>query len=656
MLPTFYRARHAGQFWLLLLAATMVAEGQKKVACPDGEHIQIDIKQISIQYDASSFAGTLSSLSVLGARLEVKPTKLQEAAVATQQWDELLKGLVAGYNSCAITRQQYADGLTRIYPRLKEDGAELEEIRKAIAAGQKADAKRLQQLIDSFYANLRQFAQASGSEIVLERIAALSEQIAGGRQDILQQQKTDTEQILSKMDQLKEANKQAPLATPAQVGQQISELRKSLLVKADEAEAAYNQGYALLDRYRFAEAIPYLQQALADVPLSDFYLALGRAFRVLPNLSEAEKVLREGLKTSAGDAHEAQLANQLGLVLQDKGDLDGALLYTQRALKIDEKVYGTDHPEVARDTNNIGTILQAKGELDGALQFTRRALKIDEKVYGTDYPTVARDANNIGQILQAKGDLEEALQCTQRALKIDEKVYGLDNPTVAIFANNIGRILQDKGDLDGALQSTKQALKIDEKVYGTDSPTVARDANNVGGILEAKGDLDGALEYMQRALKIDEKVYGPDHPDVAIRANNIGQILQAKGDLDGALQSTQRALKIDEKVYGPDHPAVAREVNNIGTILLAKGDLDGALEYAQRALKIDEKVYGTDNPTVARDANNVGEILQSKGALDGALQYMQRALKILQNSYGPDNPTTKMVAGNVEQIRKAMHQ
>src|ERR1700691_4529842 len=105
---------------LFLLTVPGLAAAQKKGSCPDGEHLEIDVKQISIQYDASSFAGTLSSLSVLGAHLEVAPKRLQEAAVATQQWDEFLKGLAAGYNSCAISRQQYAEGLTRIYPRIKE--------------------------------------------------------------------------------------------------------------------------------------------------------------------------------------------------------------------------------------------------------------------------------------------------------------------------------------------------------------------------------------------------------------------------------------------------------------------------------------------------------------------------------------------------------
>src|SRR5713101_1431529 len=110
--------RCAGLLFFLLMLS-LGAAAQKKISCQDGDHLEIDVKQIAIQYAASSFVGTLSSLSVLGARLEVAPKKLQEAATATQQWDEFLKGLAAGYNSCAVTRQQYAEGLKRIYPRLK---------------------------------------------------------------------------------------------------------------------------------------------------------------------------------------------------------------------------------------------------------------------------------------------------------------------------------------------------------------------------------------------------------------------------------------------------------------------------------------------------------------------------------------------------------
>ena len=61
----------------------------------------------------------------------------------------------------------------------------------------------------------------------------------------------------------------------------------------------------------------------------------------------------------------------------------------RRALAIDEKSYGPDHPDVARDLNNLATLLQATNRLGEAEPLMRRALAIDEKAYGPDHPNVA---------------------------------------------------------------------------------------------------------------------------------------------------------------------------------------------------------------------------------------------------------------------------
>src|SRR5262249_51399417 len=134
---------------VLLAAISESAWAQKTVHCQDGDHVLIDVKQIAIQYNASSFAGTLNGLSALTGRLEVGPKKLQEAAVATQRFNELVKALVVGYNSCAVTGQQYNDGLKRIFPRIQEDAAGLEAVRKESSRRQQIDFKRLQALLDS---------------------------------------------------------------------------------------------------------------------------------------------------------------------------------------------------------------------------------------------------------------------------------------------------------------------------------------------------------------------------------------------------------------------------------------------------------------------------------------------------------------------------
>ena len=87
-------------------------------------------------------------------------------------------------------------------------------------------------------------------------------------------------------------------------------------------------------------------------------------------------------------AHEAtsRLLNQAGLYLTGRAEFDEAKSVHERALEIDEKVYGPDHPEVATDVNNLGGVLEDLGDLAGARKSYERALKIFQHFLGEDHP------------------------------------------------------------------------------------------------------------------------------------------------------------------------------------------------------------------------------------------------------------------------------
>ncbi len=263
---------------------------------------------------------------------------------------------------------------------------------------------------------------------------------------------------------------------------------------------------------------------------------------------------------------QSRILNIFGLNLLNITRYDLAKSAFERALKIDEAVYGPDHPQVAIRVNNLGGVLRALGDLAGARASYERALKIDEAVYGPDHPEVATDVNNLGGVLRDLGDLAGARTCYERALKIVEAVYGPEHPKVATTVNNLGSVLQALGDLAGARVSYERALKIFETVYGPDHPRVAGGVNNLGAVLRALGDLAGARASFARALKIDEAVYGPDHPDVAGDVNNLGSVLQALGDLAGAKASYERALKILVKFLPADHPNIKIVRGNLASL------------------------------------------------------------------------------------------
>jgi tetratricopeptide (TPR) repeat protein len=265
------------------------------------------------------------------------------------------------------------------------------------------------------------------------------------------------------------------------------------------------------------------------------------------------------------------------------------------------------HESTGRLLNQTGLYLRGRAEFSEAKSVHERALEIGEKVYGPDHPNVAKTIKNLGGVLREMGDFDGARKCYERALKICDKALGSDHPNVAIIINSLSLVLQDMGDLEDAKEHLEQALKIDEEVYGPYHPAVARDTNNLGIVWWSMSDLKGAKEHLERALKIDENVMGVDHSKVSTAVNNLAWVSREMGGFDGAKKYYERALEIREKEYGPDHPNVATIVSNLGTVLEDMGDLAGAKEHYERALVIYVNHLGEDHPYT----KNVHKLMES---------------------------------------------
>jgi tetratricopeptide (TPR) repeat protein len=224
---------------------------------------------------------------------------------------------------------------------------------------------------------------------------------------------------------------------------------------------------------------------------------------------------------SREDTTAAGLCNTLGYHLQMIGDYPGARPYYERALAINEKVLGAEHPDTALSMNNLGELLRSQGDLSGAGRYYEQALAIFEKALGAEHPKTAIILNNLGLLLQRQGDLAGARPCHERSLAILEKVLGSEHPKTAISLNNLGLLLQSQGDLVGARPYFERALAINEKVLGAEHPSTALRLNNLGGLLESQGDLAGARPYYERALAILEANLGPNHPNAKIARGNL---------------------------------------------------------------------------------------------------------------------------------------
>jgi tetratricopeptide (TPR) repeat protein len=253
---------------------------------------------------------------------------------------------------------------------------------------------------------------------------------------------------------------------------------------------------------------------------------LARSMADQDNLLAAEPLFRRALainEKALGANHPAvaNALNGLGFILEKEGRLDDAEPLYKRALDIDEKVFNPNHPDVATSLSNIAEVLELKAKADfvnrkvylaTAEPQIRRSLAIDEKLFGSDHPVVARRLDILANILQLEGDLGGAEIQFRRALAIDEKAFGSQQTIVARDINNLAGVLHAKRDDDGAGSLLRRALAINEKTLGPNNPEVAINLGNLGALAAAKGDYTAADSLFRRALSILESTLGPDHP------------------------------------------------------------------------------------------------------------------------------------------------
>jgi tetratricopeptide (TPR) repeat protein len=260
------------------------------------------------------------------------------------------------------------------------------------------------------------------------------------------------------------------------------------------------------------------------------------------------------------------ILNKMAVVYHENVMYQKAEPLIRRALEIDEKSFGTEHPNVARDLNNLAALLQNTNRLKEAEPLMRRALQIDEQSFGPNHPDVARDLNNLAQLLKATNQLKEAEPIMRRVVNILENPGGDLLPNYAGALNNLAELLRGTGRYKEAEPLYRRALEIDEKLFGSDHPNIAIRLNNMALLLHDTNRLKEAEPLIRRAIEIDEKSFGKDHPDIARDLNNLAALLEVTNRKDESRKLYERAVKIFENSLGPDHPKTITARQNLASL------------------------------------------------------------------------------------------
>jgi len=323
-----------------------------------------------------------------------------------------------------------------------------------------------------------------------------------------------------------------------------------------------------------------------DHDSAELDLVTGRADIQSGKFAEAEVACKRALATLTKLNADGTLAVRpalhcIGDSLQNRGDYANGRPWYDRALAIDRRILGEDHPQTAEDLEGLAELELRTGHFKDGLALAEKVLAIRERVFGAESDVFAKSQNTLANLLVDSGHPEEALPHAQRALEIATKNHGADSSYAASPLATIGTIYHDMHEKPEAEPFLAHAVAIFESVgnQGSLGITLINQADNL--IDEQKWA--EALAASRHAITALEAGMGSDSPLVAFGLYDTARCLDATGKPAEGLPLIERAVKMTDPATNDPNTVAIFEYELARSLWAAGGDQKRAIALARDA-------------------------------------------------------------------------
>ena len=366
--------------------------------------------------------------------------------------------------------------------------------------------------------------------------------------------------------------------------------------------------YDSLGQYK--DAVSLLTESLALQPNTgdkariETLLELGHARSGAGDLPGAEAPLNEALRAaqnaSGANSQEAGRALwELGRLRLQQDRLPEARDLYEKSLQILETTQAPS-TDISALLDDLAGVYATDKQWTLARQTYERALEIDRRILGDDHPRLSEHIGNLAIVVQNLGDLKQAEALYREAIRRREKAYGVLSAQTASARANFGALLQREGRLDEAEPLLRSALDSALAKWGPDHYWVGWQRVSLGMLLHDKGDLAGAEDQYRQALSIYDKALPANHLYRAALLSQYARLLVDRGKPADALGMSEQSLKIWGETASASSTAMAQAHAIHAYALEHLGRSQEAAREIEAALPVLIKARGVDDPLVRR--------------------------------------------------------
>jgi tetratricopeptide (TPR) repeat protein len=377
-------------------------------------------------------------------------------------------------------------------------------------------------------------------------------------------------------------------------------------------------------------------------------VAKGDAAISQQSLNQAEGYFRQAVKEVGAGPHSpkemSECLNKLANALTLEGKIEEAETLYQRALRLLQKNFGANSPELVPTIFALGSIFESEGDVSVAMNLYQRAFKINEKHYGPFSPAVADSLHHLGRATAKAGQTEDAERHYKQSLSILEKEPGLG------ASKQMEELLTDYSDLVHKKDNIGQALISDfqrEVLKDSVQPTEATKPGTASAWQHQMTIQSDLAKQTQSNEDPTVLLRGIAHPTTNAKLSPVyNTITDSFYDQSRYAQGEplyKRMIAIDMQALGPNHPAVADDLSGLALLYVAQHRYQEAEPLLTRALAIYEAAYGNDNKLVIKTRTTLASVYDHLKNPDQAAGLYQKALIEGRQTLGPNNLETAQI-------------
>jgi serine/threonine protein kinase len=361
---------------------------------------------------------------------------------------------------------------------------------------------------------------------------------------------------------------------------------------------------------QYQDALPILDESLRlqdkshDASRIDTLLELGRARMYMGDLRGAEQPLQEALHLAQTDFGAKSLQSghslwSLGMLRYQQGQYSQAKdLYIRSQAILEQR--SASPTDVAVVLDDLATVYTREQQWLLAKQTYERALDIDRRVLGDDHPRVAQRLENLATVAQNMGELKQAEALYLDALHREEHAYGDRHFETTVFKSNYGLLQQREGRLAEAEPLLRSVLDTRLSLLGPDHYMVGYARVSLAMLLHDKGDLPGAESQFRQALAVYDKSLPDNHQYRASLLMHFARLLVDRGKFAEALSKSDESIRIWAATLPATSPPLAQAHAIHAYALQHSGKSQEAAEELEAAIPILVKARGVEDPVVRR--------------------------------------------------------